>query len=127
MIHGRVRLLRDDGIGVTLGVTEHVRTPKEWGAIAREILAVAGGRERAMQINDRLVNAWLIRNGLKEEPIPSFADFSLAEAVAASRVAAAHPGERQPNGMTAHHCFIAEGQIQSLYIWALKHGASVAA
>lgn len=54
--------------------------------------------DRALEINERIVRAYLARDiGC---PVPDLSDVTIAEAVAATEIVGAHPGRREADGTT---------------------------
>ncbi|RVT91363.1 hypothetical protein EOD42_22170 [Rhodovarius crocodyli] len=78
--------------------------------------------DQAKEINSRLVQAWMIREGVQEGEVPSFSGIALADAIDASRIMEMHPGERLANGHTRHTCHVDLSRIPQLFAWAVAHG-----
>lgn len=77
---------------------------------------------RVLAINAAMVNCFMVRDGLKDGPVPDVTWFSPHEAEEASTIMQDNPklGRRlNPNGSTTLTCFVAPTRVRSLYGWAL--------
>lgn len=74
---------------------------------------------RAHQINDKLVAAWLVRNGMKRGPVPSFHSVRLADALEATRIVQADPGANNGGGSRTIRCVVEPTAVPRLYAWAI--------
>jgi hypothetical protein len=76
---------------------------------------------RAVDINDRLVRAHMVRDGLSDRPMPDLSDVSLRDAIEASIIAASLPPARTPDGRgTIHTCHVEPTRVVHLLAWALR-------
>ncbi|CAH2606488.1 conserved protein of unknown function (plasmid) [Rhodovastum atsumiense] len=75
--------------------------------------------DRAREINDALVTAWMVREQITCGPVPDLSGISLADAMEATEIVAALPGERQPDGSTILKCHIEEKALAGLLAWTL--------
>lgn len=80
--------------------------------------------DRAREINSMIVGAWMVREGLSEQPLPDLSSVTLSECIEASRFVAAAPGRRNPDGSTTMTCFVDPTRIPALYAWTLATTAS---
>ena len=75
---------------------------------------------RAYDINNRLVAAYMVREGLTDKPLPVLADVTLTDAIEASRIMAGDAGSvRQPDGGTEFVCVVAPSRVPGLLAWAI--------
>lgn len=74
--------------------------------------------ERAIDINDRLVMAYMVRERLNDNEVPDLSDVSLTEAVEASQIMAARSADpfRHRDTFTCH---VAPSRVHTLYFWAI--------
>lgn len=81
--------------------------------------------DRALSINDAMVDAFMVRDGLKDGPVPDVTWFSPREAEAASvMMRDTDIGRREnPDGSTTLTCFVEPTRVRSLYAWALADWA----
>lgn len=77
--------------------------------------------ERAIEINAVMVDCWMIREGLKEPPLPDVTGILPRDAVEASNMMMQEGLGRRRNadGSTTLTCFVEPTRVQSLYAWAL--------
>ena len=76
--------------------------------------------ERAREVNDLTVRAWMVQQGLHDGPVPSLRGISLDDAVAASRMMAGGLGRTQhADGSTTFCCHVDATRIPRLYAWAI--------
>lgn len=79
----------------------------------------------ALAVNDALVGAWMVREQLKDGPVPDVSWFSPKEGEAAS-VLMRDTGigrTRNADGSTTFRCFVEPTRVRSLYAWALASWA----
>jgi hypothetical protein len=78
--------------------------------------------DRALAINAAMVGCFLVRDGLKDGPVPDVTWFNPREAEEASAMMQDNPDlgrRRDENGSTTLCCFVAPTRVRSLYAWAL--------
>jgi hypothetical protein len=75
--------------------------------------------DRAFEINALIVGARMVRERLSNAPIPDLTGVSLADAIAASAIVEATPGQRQPDGSTRLTCHVDVSRVPRLYAWAV--------
>ncbi|SHK23623.1 hypothetical protein SAMN02745194_04512 [Roseomonas rosea] len=83
--------------------------------------------DRAKEINSLLTHAWMVWSGIYAGEPPSLQGISLAEAEEASRVIAAHPGERLPCGRVRLTSHVHVSRVPRLYAWAVVRGQTAPA
>lgn len=77
---------------------------------------------RAIDINRRLVAAYMIRERIADGPIPGLSDVTMTEAVEASKIVAEMGPETDPErpGWKIHTCHIEPTLVHQLWFWALQ-------
>jgi hypothetical protein len=78
---------------------------------------------RAREINALVVAAWLVREGLSDDPLPDLSTVPLADCIAASNAVAGLPGTRNADGSTTILCRVVASRIPTLYAWAVATAA----
>lgn len=82
---------------------------------------VAVSPDRATDINQRLVTAWMARNQLGDAILPDLSDVSLTEAIEASRIVSergAQPDPERP-GWSVVTCRIEPTRVHETWLWAM--------
>ena len=79
----------------------------------------------ALAVNDALVGAWMIRERLKDGPVPDVSWFSPREGETASAMMrdTGIGRTKNPDGSTTLRCFVDPTRVRSLYAWALANWA----
>ena len=78
--------------------------------------------DRALAINAVMVGCFMVRDRLKDGPVPDVTWFSPREAEDASAMMRDNPGlgrRRNEDGSTTLFCFVAPARVRGLYAWAL--------
>lgn len=76
---------------------------------------------RALDINKRLVFAYMLRERICDGVVPDLSDTSLTDAIEASRMVAAmgpRPDPERP-GIQIHTCHVEPTRVHRLWFWAL--------
>ena len=74
---------------------------------------------RAFEINKRVVEAWLVREGLSDKLVPDLSDVSLDECIQASEIVRCTPAQANGDGIAKIVCFVEPTRIPQLYAWAI--------
>jgi hypothetical protein len=82
--------------------------------------------ERAMDINGRLVLAYMVRERLGDNALPDLSDVSLTEAIEASRIAAEMGPKPDPDrpGWNIHHCHVEPTRVHHLWFWVMREACA---
>jgi len=75
--------------------------------------------DRATDINNRLVEAWMVRERISSGALPDLSDVSMTEAIEASRIM----GEPTPNperpGVKVYTTHVEPTRVGWLWLWAM--------
>jgi hypothetical protein len=78
--------------------------------------------EDALEINGRLVIAYLLGCGIGDGPMPDFDDICLIDALDAAEIAYRTPPEHHPDGsQTLHLCITGKEKVISAYVYAIMN------
>jgi hypothetical protein len=78
--------------------------------------------DRALEINGKLVMAYMHQQGITDDDVPNLDDVTPAEAIEAARIAADLPGQKQPDGTTLVHMrFEQTESVVRSYAYAVFH------
>jgi hypothetical protein len=78
--------------------------------------------ERALDINMRLLKAWMLRERMKNGIVPDLSDVSLTDAIEASKIVAAMKPIPDPDrpGFETYTCTIEPTRVHLVWFWALQ-------
>jgi len=74
--------------------------------------------DRAIQINGLLLDAWMIREGVREGRAPGFLGVTLADCLKATRTIRGIGPTRNADGRETYRCVVDESAIARLFAWA---------
>ena len=76
---------------------------------------------RALDINARLVAAYVVKERITDGPLPDLSDVSLTEAIEASRIVSEMTGEANPErpGFKTFYTHVAPTRVHTLWFWAM--------
>lgn len=76
--------------------------------------------DRAIEINERLVMAYMVREKLSDRPLPDLTDVSLTEAIEASKIIEGMEPREDPDhpGHKIYSCHVEPTRVHQLWFWA---------
>lgn len=78
--------------------------------------------DRAIAINGRLTEAYLVRAGMRSGPVPSLRGIRLVDVLRAADQMRGRPLERRDDGSRVIATVVASSEIAQLYAWAVVQG-----
>lgn len=74
---------------------------------------------RAVDINGRLTEAYLVRAAIRSGPVPSLQGIRLSEALCAVSLLRGQPLEQREDGWQSFNVIVVDAEIARLFAWAV--------